>query len=194
VTHVPAGVDAAEAAMLILSWATAYQLLHRAARVHQRQRVLAVGAAGAVGQALLVRGKLAGLELWGGARGTHAALIRKLGATPIDTERDDITRTLPGGFDVVFDGVGKDGFGSSFAAVKRGGLLCAYGYAGSRGNVVDPKANEIAAAQLAVDSEIEERQIAFAALHLKPDTNAPDLFRPQGTLLADEPALVPRRA
>ena len=32
-TRVPAGVDAAEAAALILSWTTAYQLLHRAARV-----------------------------------------------------------------------------------------------------------------------------------------------------------------
>src|SRR6516225_446386 len=31
-TSVPAGVDAAEAAALILSWMTAYQLLHRAAR------------------------------------------------------------------------------------------------------------------------------------------------------------------
>jgi Alcohol dehydrogenase GroES-like domain len=31
-TRVPAGVDAAEAATLILSWTTAYQLLHRAAR------------------------------------------------------------------------------------------------------------------------------------------------------------------
>jgi len=27
---------------------------------------------------------MAGLELWGTARGEHAALIRELGATPID--------------------------------------------------------------------------------------------------------------
>src|SRR6516165_7840071 len=32
-TRVPTGLDAAEAATLILSWTTAYQLLHRAARV-----------------------------------------------------------------------------------------------------------------------------------------------------------------
>jgi hypothetical protein len=36
----PAGLDAAEAATLILSWTTAYQLLHRAARVQRGQRVL----------------------------------------------------------------------------------------------------------------------------------------------------------
>jgi NADPH:quinone reductase-like Zn-dependent oxidoreductase len=126
--RVPAGLDAAEAATLILSWTTAYQLLHRAARVQRGQSVLVHGAAGAVGQALLALGRLAGLELWGTARGEHAALIRELGATPIDYQREDFTRVLPGGFDVVFDGIGKDGYGPSFAALRRGGLLCAYGY------------------------------------------------------------------
>jgi len=126
--RVPAGVDAAEAAALILSWTTAYQLLHRAARVQRGQRALVQGAAGAVGQALLVLGNLAGLELWGTAREAHAALIRELGATPIDYQHEDFTRVLPGGFDVVFDGIGEDGYRRSFAALKRRGLLCAYGY------------------------------------------------------------------
>jgi NADPH:quinone reductase-like Zn-dependent oxidoreductase len=127
-TRVPAGIDSAEAAALILSWTTAYQLLHRAARVERGQRVLVHGAAGAVGQALLVLGRMAGLELWGTARGEHAALIRELGATPIDYQREDFTRVLPGGFDTIFDGIGEDGYRRSFAALKRGGLLCAYGY------------------------------------------------------------------
>ena len=73
-------------------------------------------------------GRLAGLELWGTARGAHAALIRELGATPIDYQREDFTRVLPDGFDVVFDGIAQDGYRRSFAALKRGGLLCAYGY------------------------------------------------------------------
>jgi NADPH:quinone reductase-like Zn-dependent oxidoreductase len=127
-TRVPAGVDAAQAATVILSWTTAYQLLHRAARVQRGQRVLVQGAAGGVGQALLVLGKLAGLEQWGTARGAHAALVRDLGATPIDYQREDFTRVLPDGFDVVLDGVGADGFRRSFAALKPGGLLVAYGY------------------------------------------------------------------
>jgi NADPH:quinone reductase-like Zn-dependent oxidoreductase len=100
-TRVPAGVDSAEAATLILSWTTAYQLLHRTAGVQRGQRVLVQGAAGAVGQALLTLGRMAGLELWGTARGEHAALIRELGAMPIDYQREDFTRVLPGGFDVV---------------------------------------------------------------------------------------------
>jgi NADPH2:quinone reductase len=127
-TRVPAGVDAAEAATVILSWTTAYQLLHRAARVQPGQRVLVQGAAGAVGQALLVLGKIARLELWGTGRGEHASVIRELGATAIDYRREDFTRLVPGGFDVVFDSVGEDGYRRSFAALKRGGLLCAYGY------------------------------------------------------------------
>jgi NADPH:quinone reductase-like Zn-dependent oxidoreductase len=130
-SRVPAGVDAAEAAALVLSWTTAYQLLHRAARVQRGQRVLVQGAAGAVGQALLTLGKMAGLELWGTARGEHAAIVRNLGATPIDYQREDFRRVLPGGFDVVFDGVGVDGYKGSLAALKRGGLVCAYGYTAS---------------------------------------------------------------
>ena len=129
--RVPANIDAAEAAALILSWTTAYQLLHRTARVQRGQRVLVQGAAGAVGQALLVLGRLAGLELWGTARGVHVALVRELGATPIDYQREDATRVLPDGFDVVFDGIGEDGYRRSFAALKPGGLLCAYGYTAS---------------------------------------------------------------
>jgi len=126
--RVPAALDVAEAATLILSWTTAHQLLHRAARVQRGQRVLVHGAAGAVGQALLALGRLAGLDLWGAALGEHAALIRELGATPIDYQREDFTRVLPGGFDVVFDGIGEDGYRRSFAALKPGGLLCAIGY------------------------------------------------------------------
>ena len=51
-----------------------------------------------------------------------------MGATPIDYQREDFTRVLPEGFDVVFDGIGEDGYRRSFAALKHGGLLCAYGY------------------------------------------------------------------
>jgi NADPH:quinone reductase len=126
--RVPPSVDPAEAATLVLSWTTAYQLLHRTARVQRGQRVLVQGAAGAVGQALLTLGRVAGLELWGTARGEHAAIVRELGATPIDYQHEDFTRALPGGFDVVFDGVGEDDYRRSFAALRPGGLLCAYGY------------------------------------------------------------------
>lgn len=130
-TRVPMPVDAAEAAALILSWTTAYQMLHRAARAQPGQRALVHGAAGAVGQALLTLGKMAGLQLWGAARAEHAALIRSFGATPIDYQSEDFSRVLPGGFDVVFDGIGENDFSRSFTALKPGGLLCAFGYSAS---------------------------------------------------------------
>jgi NADPH:quinone reductase-like Zn-dependent oxidoreductase len=61
-------------------------------------------------------------------RGAHAALIRELGATPIDYQREDFTRVVPGGFEVAFDGIGEDDYRRPFAALKSGGLLCVYGY------------------------------------------------------------------
>jgi len=131
VARVPVDVDAAEAAALILSWTTAHQLLHRAAKVRRGQRVLVHGAAGAVGQALLVLGRLAGLELWGTVRREHMTLVQDLGATAIDYQHEDFTRIVPGGFDVIVDGVGEDGYRRSYAALKPGGLLCAIGFSAS---------------------------------------------------------------
>lgn len=127
-TRVPKGVDPAEAATMILSWTTAYQMLHRSAKVEPGQRILVHGAGGAVGQALLTLASLAGVEAWGAADAKHASLVRALGATPIDYAREDFTSVLPGGFDVVFDGIGEDGYRRSFAALKPGGLLIAIGY------------------------------------------------------------------
>jgi NADPH2:quinone reductase len=60
---VPSGVDAAEAVSLILNYITAYQMLHRAAKVEPGQRVLFHGASGGVGTALLQLGRLAELEM-----------------------------------------------------------------------------------------------------------------------------------
>ena len=64
-------------------------------------------------------------------------------------------------------------------------------HATARSYVVDPKADEIAATKLAINGEVEQRQIAFAALYLKADTDGPHLFRPKGVLLANETAFVP---
>jgi NADPH2:quinone reductase len=75
-----------------------------------------------------VLGELAGVEIWGTARREHATIVRDLGATPIDYQREDFRRAVAGGFDVVFDGVAEDGYRRSFEALGRGGLLVAYGY------------------------------------------------------------------
>ena len=58
---VPPGLDAGEAVSLVLNYVTAYQMLHRSAKVSTGQRVLIHGAAGGVGTALFPLGRLAGL-------------------------------------------------------------------------------------------------------------------------------------
>jgi hypothetical protein len=49
------------------------------------------------------------------------------------------------------------------------------------GDIVDPKADEIARTQLAVDGEVEHRQITFAVLDLKSNANG-RLLRSLGRL------------
>jgi NADPH:quinone reductase-like Zn-dependent oxidoreductase len=124
---VDAAVDPTEATALVLSWMTAYQLLHRDARVHAGQNILVVGAAGAVGQALVVLGQLAGCKLWGAARARHADLVRALGAIHVDSDKVDFAKVLPEGFDVVFDGIGEQGFSRAWRAVGPRGRLSAFG-------------------------------------------------------------------
>jgi len=128
VVRVPAQVDPAEAAALVLSWATAYQLLHRLAHVKQGERVLVLGATGAVGQALLVLGALAGLEMWGAVREEHFDRVRSLGATPVGSNVARARGLANPGFDAVFDGVGERGFESSWACVRPGGRLIGFGF------------------------------------------------------------------
>jgi NADPH2:quinone reductase len=57
---VPSGLDAAEAVSLILNYITAYQMLHRSAKVKPGQRVLFHGASGGVGTAYCSFGRLPG--------------------------------------------------------------------------------------------------------------------------------------
>ena len=128
VVRVPVDVDPAAAVSFVLGWLTAYQLLHRHARVQRGQSILVQGAAGAVGQALLELGRRAGLEMYGTCRAEHADLVESLGATAIDYRKEDVTQVLAGGVDVVFDGIAEDGFRKSWKVVKRGGFLAAYGF------------------------------------------------------------------
>ena len=135
VTLVDPALDVGEATTLVLSWTIAYQLLHRDAHVQKGQKLLVIGAAGAVGQALVVLGKLAGCEVWGAVHARHADLVRKLGATPLDRDQADFAKVLPEGFDVVFDGIGENGFSRAWRGVGPGGRLSAYGFsAGVKGN------------------------------------------------------------
>jgi NADPH:quinone reductase-like Zn-dependent oxidoreductase len=72
---VPSGPDAAEAVSLILNYVTAYQMLHRSAKVRPGQRVLIHGAAGGVGSARLQLGQLARLDMYGTCSSRAASAV-----------------------------------------------------------------------------------------------------------------------
>ncbi len=123
---VPASVDPAEAATLILNYVTAYQMLHRTAQVKAGDRVLITGASGGVGTALLELGKLAGLKMYGTAsRGKHDVLT-SLGVSLLRAAE-------PQGLDSVFDGLGSgSAIQEGFAVLRPGGIFVEYGYSGLR--------------------------------------------------------------
>ena len=127
VTTVDPALDPAEVTSLVLSWMTAYQLLHRDAGIQNGQNLLVIGAAGAVGQALVALGVLAGCKVWGAAHPQHANSVRALGAIHIDSDQVDFEHVLPAGFDVVFDGIGQQGFSRAWRGVGPKGHLSAYG-------------------------------------------------------------------
>ena len=132
---VPSGLDPAEAVSLVLNYITAYQMLHRSAKVTSGQRVLIHGAAGGVGSALLQLGRLAGLEMYGTCSSRGAPTVTNLGATPIDYEHHDfvqeIHRLTGEGVNVVFDSIGGTHIWRSRQALRSGGMVVAYGLTGS---------------------------------------------------------------
>lgn len=132
---VPPGLDAAEAVSLILNYVTAYQMLHRTAKVRPGQRALIHGAAGGVGSALLQLGHVAGLELYGTCSASGASTVAQLGAAPIDYRQLDFVREIHrltgAGVDVVFDGIGGRHIWRSRGALRPGGTVVAYGLTAS---------------------------------------------------------------
>jgi NADPH:quinone reductase-like Zn-dependent oxidoreductase len=131
---VPSGLDAAEAVSLVLNYVTAYQMLHRCAKVRPGQRVLIHGAAGGVGSALLQLGRLAGLEMYGTCSARTASAVSDLGGVPIDYQQRDFVEEvhrLAQGVEVVFDGIGGGHIWRSRKAVRPGGTVVAYGLTSS---------------------------------------------------------------
>jgi NADPH:quinone reductase-like Zn-dependent oxidoreductase len=130
--EVPDDLDPAELVGLVLVYMTAYQLLHRMARVQPGESVLVHGAAGRVGTAVLELGALAGVRLFGTAAARDLAAVERLGAVPIDYQREDFVarvRSLPaGGVDVVLDGLGGAVSLRSFRALRPGGRLVVFGH------------------------------------------------------------------
>lgn len=133
---VPEGIDSDEAVCLILQYVTAYQILHRIAKVKPGDSILVHGAAGGVGTAVLELARLDGLKMYGTASNAKQELIQRMGGIPIDYQQDNFVqriRTLTGeGVDVVLDGIGGMHFLRSYQALRPGGQLISYGFSALR--------------------------------------------------------------
>ena len=133
--NVPAGLDPAEAVALVLNYMTAYQMLHRTAKVQHGQSILIHGAAGGIGTALLQLGRLAGLKMYGTALKDMHETVRELGGVPIDYKTTDfvaeIKRLTGDGVEAVFDGIGGPNVWRSFNALRPGGKVVAFGLTSS---------------------------------------------------------------
>jgi NADPH:quinone reductase-like Zn-dependent oxidoreductase len=128
--HVPQNLNPADVVTVVLNYTTAYQMLHRVAKVKAGDKVLLIGASGGVGTALLQVGKLAGLKMFGTASQAKHNLLTELGATPIDYRTQDFVEVIhqaePNGLDFVFDGMGGEYGDRGLTVLKRGGKLVAY--------------------------------------------------------------------
>jgi NADPH:quinone reductase-like Zn-dependent oxidoreductase len=136
---IPDGVSDRDAAAVILNYLTAWQMIHRVAKVRPGQTALVTGAAGGVGTAALQLLRLAGVKTYGAASASKHAILRSLGATPIDYRAgrlDRLTRALePDGVDCVFDAVGGSNIGPCIGAARRGGTVVGFGFVGAPGNL-----------------------------------------------------------
>ncbi|MBM9507844.1 medium chain dehydrogenase/reductase family protein [Actinacidiphila acididurans] len=134
--EVPDGPTAAQAETVVVNGITAWQMLHRIARVRRGQTVLVHGAGGGVGQILVQLARAAGVKVIGTASARHHDALRALGVTPVDyrTENvpDRVRELAPGGVDAVFDHIGGRSVVDSWHLLARGGTLVSYGSASTR--------------------------------------------------------------
>ncbi|MEV5846383.1 medium chain dehydrogenase/reductase family protein [Streptomyces sp. NPDC051985] len=134
--EVPAGVGAAEAETLVVNGITAWQMLHRKARVRSGGTVLVHGANGGVGTVLVQLARAAGLKVIGTASARHHEALRELGVTPVDYRAEDVPARVrelaPGGVDAVFDHLGGRSVVDSWRLLAPGGTLVSYGSATTR--------------------------------------------------------------
>jgi NADPH:quinone reductase-like Zn-dependent oxidoreductase len=129
---IPASIDAAQAVAVMLNYVTAYQMLHRLAKVSEGDDILIHGASGGVGTALLELGKFANVNMFGTASSTKHHIVEQFGATPIDYRIEDfvqvINRLAPEGMDAVFDPIGGPNWSRSFQTLSKSGCFIGYGY------------------------------------------------------------------
>jgi NADPH:quinone reductase-like Zn-dependent oxidoreductase len=127
VVALPDGLSFEEGAAIPVNYATAWAALLGYGSLRAGERVLVHAAAGGVGIAATQLAKAAGAEVWGTASPSKHEAIRGFGVDrPLDYTRKGWHRGLPG-FDLVLDALGGASFARSYALLRPGGRLVAFG-------------------------------------------------------------------
>lgn len=127
---VPDAVSSADAETVVVNGVTAWQMLHRAARVQPGQTILLFGANGGVGGILIQLARHAGIHVIGAASPRHHDALRATGVTPVDYNDPDLAARVrqiaPGGVDAVFDNIGGEITRTAWKLLAPGGALVSY--------------------------------------------------------------------
>ncbi|PPJ13218.1 NADPH:quinone oxidoreductase [Nocardia nova] len=134
-THVPEGVDFADAAAFGVTYRTAYHCIRSVARVSAGAELIVLGAGGGVGSAAVALGARLGLSVTAVASSpAKLEVARSLGAAHLIDHRggnlrDGLRAALPGGADAVIDPVGGELSEPALRSLRRGGRFVTVGYA-----------------------------------------------------------------
>jgi NADPH:quinone reductase-like Zn-dependent oxidoreductase len=132
---VPEGLDDVTAVALILNYVTAWQMIHRTAKLRPGDWALVNGANGGVGQALLDLLRVHGVHTLGAASQRRHATVLRYGATPIEGRTanlwDGVRPIRPEGVHAAFDGVGGAQTAQCLVSTGKGGVVVWYGFGGA---------------------------------------------------------------
>jgi NADPH:quinone reductase-like Zn-dependent oxidoreductase len=125
VTHLPDGIDLADAAAIPLVALTGDQLVRLAASIQKGQLVLVTGALGSVGRVAVHAAKKLGAQVIAGVRGKELDEARSLGLTGVLAIDDDSAIAAFGLVDAIADTVGGEVGEKLIVKLKPGG---SFGY------------------------------------------------------------------
>jgi NADPH:quinone reductase-like Zn-dependent oxidoreductase len=129
----PDNLSFEEAAALCFGGSTVLSFIEKAGGIRQGERVLVVGASGAVGSAMVQLAKHYGAEVTAVCSGANAELVKQLGADRVaDYERVDFTQSGER-YDVVMDTTGSAPVARCKQVIAKGGrILIVNGELGDR--------------------------------------------------------------
>ena len=127
---VPESIRPDEAETVVVNGVTAWQMLHRSARVQSGQTILVHGANGGVGGILIQLAQHENIRVIGGASPRHHDALRAAGVEPVDYNdphfADRVRELAPNGVAAVFDNIGGEMARTSWSLVTPGGTLVCY--------------------------------------------------------------------